>query len=74
MPRAYIAPKEGHEPTDELAREIIEWLNARVAPPKKLRGGLRFVETIPKSPSGKILRRVLKDEAKKEDAEPKAKL
>lgn len=32
---------------------------------KRLEGGIDFVDTIPKSPSGKILRRYLKDEAVK---------
>lgn len=32
----------------------------------KLRGGVRVREEIPKSPSGKILRRLLRDEIKKE--------
>ena len=74
VPRAYITPKAGIEPSEELAQEITEWLNSKVAPPKKLRGGLRFIEAIPKSPSGKILRRVLKDQVKKEEGAPKAKL
>jgi acyl-CoA synthetase (AMP-forming)/AMP-acid ligase II len=48
----------------QQAREIIDWLNSRVASHKKLRGGIRFVETIPKSASGKILRRALKAQIK----------
>jgi len=32
-----------------------------------LRGGVRFTDEIPKSVSGKILRRVLKAEAEKEE-------
>jgi acyl-CoA synthetase (AMP-forming)/AMP-acid ligase II len=40
------------------AGEIMEWLAARVAPFKKVRR-LEVVESIPKSASGKILRRVL---------------
>ncbi len=36
-----------------------------VAPHKRLRGGVRFVPEVPKNPSGKILRRVLREEAKK---------
>jgi len=31
-----------------------------VSPQKRLRGGVQFVDSIPKNPSGKILRRVLK--------------
>lgn len=33
---------------------------------KKLRGGVVFLSAIPKSPSGKILRRELRELAKKE--------
>lgn len=44
------------------------WLGGRVSPPKRLRGGVRFVDVIPKSQSGKILRRVLKEQAKAEQA------
>jgi acyl-CoA synthetase (AMP-forming)/AMP-acid ligase II len=67
VPRAYVVRRGGLsavEPTD--AAEIIAWLNGKVANHKKLRGGIKFVETIPKSVSGKILRRVLKEQAKKE--------
>ncbi len=38
---------------------VNQWLDARVANHKKLRGGLYIVAEIPKSPSGKILRREL---------------
>jgi 4-coumarate--CoA ligase len=66
IPRAYVVLKPGIEETEARAKDIIEWLNAKVAPPKE----------VPKSQAGKILRRVLKEQAKKEDeAEtPKAKL
>jgi len=37
---------------------IMEFVAERVAPHKRIRY-LEFVDTIPKSPSGKILRRVL---------------
>jgi len=36
----------------------------RVSSPKRLRGGIKFVDSIPKTPSGKILRRVLRDRLK----------
>jgi 4-coumarate--CoA ligase len=48
-------------------------LNGKVAPHKKLRGGVKFVDEIPKSASGKILRRLLKAKALEEEA-AKAKL
>jgi acyl-CoA synthetase (AMP-forming)/AMP-acid ligase II len=43
---------------EAAANEIIEFVAARVAPYKKIRK-LEFVSEIPKSPAGKILRRVL---------------
>ena len=64
-PRAYIVLAGGMaRASKEQRRSIISWLNERVAHHKKLRGGLEFVESIPKSASGKILRRVLKEQAK----------
>jgi acyl-coenzyme A synthetase/AMP-(fatty) acid ligase len=41
---------------------------------KRLEGGIVFVDTIPKNASGKILKRILRDQAKEEMAGPKAKL
>jgi acyl-coenzyme A synthetase/AMP-(fatty) acid ligase len=41
--------------------EIAAWVAERVAPHKKLRGGVFVLDVIPKSASGKILRRVLVD-------------
>lgn len=68
VPLAFIVrPQKGQSgEIDDIrqARNIIDWLNSRVASHKKLRGGVRFVETIPKSASGKILRRLLKDQLK----------
>lgn len=74
VPRAYVVVKAGSDETEERAKDIIEWLAAKVAPPKRLRGGLRFAKEIPKSASGKILRRVLIEKVRKEEAAPKAKL
>lgn len=67
VPRAYIVRKGGRTAVQKGDDEkIIQWMNRKVANHKKLRGGIRFVDSIPKSVSGKILRRVLKEEAKKE--------
>ncbi|RMJ25493.1 Phenylacetyl-CoA ligase [Aspergillus sp. HF37] len=59
---------------DQEARNIVQWLEGKVAQHKRLRGGVRFVNEIPKSVSGKILRRVLKAQVKEEAKAPKAKL
>jgi acyl-CoA synthetase (AMP-forming)/AMP-acid ligase II len=69
LPRAYIVGAPGYECDDKLAEELHKWLNERVAPHKKLRGGIRFAEAVPKSNAGKILRRVLVEQAKAEEAE-----
>ena len=67
VPRAYIVRKGGMKAVEKGDdQKIISWLSAKVANHKKLRGGVRFVDAVPKSASGKILRRILKDEAKKE--------
>jgi len=63
---------EGKQGNEE---EIVRWLGERVAGHKQLRGGVRFVDAIPKSASGKILRRLLKDDILKEkEGKIKAKL
>jgi acyl-coenzyme A synthetase/AMP-(fatty) acid ligase len=41
---------------------------------KQLTGGVVFLEEIPKSPSGKILKRVLREWAEAEEKDSKAKL
>ena len=66
VPRAYIVPAPGVEGGRKTEENIVEWLRAKVANHKRLRGGVRFVDEIPKSASGKILRRVLKIRAQEE--------
>lgn len=66
VPRAFIVPKPGVEGSPQIAQDVIQWLQARVASHKRLRGGVRFVDEIPKSASGKILRRLLKTKAQEE--------
>jgi 4-coumarate--CoA ligase len=40
---------------------ITSWVAERIANHKRLRGGVQVVDAIPKSPSGKILRRLVRD-------------
>lgn len=60
LPRAYIvlAPGAVLSPADVAA-----WVHARVSPHKRLRGGVVAVAAIPKSPAGKVLRRLLVQES-----------
>jgi 4-coumarate--CoA ligase len=67
LPRAYVVPAKGHAHGPDLEREVCDWLHRKVAPHKRLRGGIRFVDEIPKSTAGKVLRRVLAEQAKKEE-------
>ena len=53
VPKAFVVLKG-----EATEAEIKEFVAARVAPYKKIRQ-VEFIEQIPKSPSGKILRRVL---------------
>ncbi|HEC10691.1 MAG TPA: 4-coumarate--CoA ligase family protein [Acidimicrobiales bacterium] len=58
LPKAFIVLKEGHEAT---AEEIQEFVAGQVAGYKKIRM-VEFIDEIPKSASGKILRRFLRDQ------------
>ena len=66
LPRAYVSLKEGlgfltEDEDDVLQNEIKTFVRDRVAPFKRLEGGVKFIDQIPKSSSGKILRRQLLD-------------
>jgi acyl-CoA synthetase (AMP-forming)/AMP-acid ligase II len=57
IPRAFVVLK-----APASADELMAFVAQRVAPYKKVRR-LDFIDAIPKSPSGKILRRLLRDVA-----------
>ncbi|KAJ5907508.1 hypothetical protein N7495_000190 [Penicillium taxi] len=58
----------------EEAANIVKWIDSKVAHHKRMRGGVYFVPEIPKTPSGKILRRILKQKLKEGSKAFKAKL
>lgn len=58
LPKAFVVRKTDASITED---EIMEFVEENAAPYKKLRGGVEFVDTVPKSQSGKILRRELRD-------------
>ncbi|KAI1764475.1 acetyl-CoA synthetase-like protein [Hypoxylon sp. FL1150] len=70
-PRAYIVP---HPEVKQTEQEIAKWMESKVVYYKRLRGGVKFVDAIPKNPSGKLLRKLLREQAAKEvgDRKPTA--
>jgi 4-coumarate--CoA ligase len=66
LPRAYVVLKPSADKNEVTEDYLKEWVKERVSPYKRINGGAIFIEQIPKSPSGKILRRVLRDLVKRE--------
>lgn len=67
LPRAYVVLQPSVPKTPASAAMIFKFVEDNVISYKKLRGGVRFLDVIPKSPSGKILRRVLRDSVLEEE-------
>jgi len=73
VPRAYVVSQDQAKPVD--IKELMAWFGSRVASYKKLRGGVKLVQHIPKNASGKILRKILKEKAGPEfEAEERLKI
>jgi acyl-CoA synthetase (AMP-forming)/AMP-acid ligase II len=64
IPKAFVVLKGEATPD-----EIMEFVNVRVSPHKRIRR-IEFIDEIPKSLSGKILRRVLVERERRASAEP----
>lgn len=67
VPKAFVvkSPSVGIEENDRvLARQIQKHVEEHKAKYKWITGGIEFIDVIPKSPSGKILRRMLRDKEK----------
>jgi acyl-CoA synthetase (AMP-forming)/AMP-acid ligase II len=65
-PRAYVVRRPGDQGSKLTEAEIQEYVLSRLAKYKALTGGVKFVGAIARNPSGKILKRVLREDAKKE--------
>ncbi|EXJ79692.1 hypothetical protein A1O3_07973 [Capronia epimyces CBS 606.96] len=64
LPKAYVVKSNsiGLEESDAIVkRNILKYVEKEKARYKWLAGGIEFIDVIPKSPSGKILRRLLRD-------------
>ena len=55
---AFVVLKQGHEPSDRLRRELLQTVRHELGPVAVI-GELNFVGLLPKTRSGKIMRRVL---------------
>ncbi|XP_067665299.1 uncharacterized protein [Haliotis asinina] len=58
LPKAFVVMKSGSRTTEQ---ELQDFVKSKVSGTKRLRGGVTFLQEIPKSASGKILRRILRD-------------
>ena len=77
VPKAFVvkSPSVGLEANDRtVIRNIQKHVEQHKASYKWLRGGVEFIDTIPKSPSGKILRRLLRDKERDNRKEKASKL
>ncbi|BGP39960.1 hypothetical protein JCM10449v2_003918 [Rhodotorula kratochvilovae] len=66
FPRAYVVLSAQGKSESDPSSSIQRWMSTKVANYKQLKGGIKLVDSVPKSPSGKLLRRILRDEAKAE--------
>ncbi|KAH9519669.1 hypothetical protein Btru_003281 [Bulinus truncatus] len=58
LPKAFVVRKPGSKVTES---ELVKFVEIRCSTINRLRGGVQFIDEIPKNPSGKILRRILKE-------------
>lgn len=57
LPKAYVVRRPNEDVTEE---DVVKFIEERVAPHKALRGGVEFIDQIPRALTGKILRKQLK--------------
>lgn len=66
LPRAYVVLKEHCKSGRVSEEDVVSWTASRVAKYKQLLGGVMFVDEVPKSPSGKIQRKIIREWAKRD--------
>ena len=66
VPKAFVvkASSVSSQSDEIVAKAILKHVEEHKASYKWLKGGVEFLDAIPKSPSGKILRRLLRDQEK----------
>lgn len=63
--KAYVVLREGSEGSDALAAEIRDWVRTRLSAHEYPRE-VEFVESMPLTTTGKVIRRIFRDRAKEE--------
>ncbi|KAF4974702.1 hypothetical protein FZEAL_8426 [Fusarium zealandicum] len=76
VPKAFVVKSSDAKgkSDDEVTQSINKHVEEHKARHKWLKGGIEFIDDIPKSPSGKILRRLLRDRERQARKEKGAKL
>lgn len=66
VPKAFVVKDASvkDKSDDEISKAIQKHVADHKTDYKKLRGGVEFIDVVPKSASGKILRRLLRDQEK----------
>lgn len=68
LPKAYVVLKQGASADEATGKEILQYVKDKKVRYKWVKE-VEFIQEIPKSASGKILRRVLRDKAKSDGAQ-----
>jgi acyl-coenzyme A synthetase/AMP-(fatty) acid ligase len=71
LPRAYVVLARSHAGAEAptLAGELQEYVAQKLAAHKHLKGGVKFVDALPKNANAKVMRKVLAERARKEAEE-----
>uniref|UniRef100_A0A914EH47 Uncharacterized protein n=1 Tax=Acrobeloides nanus TaxID=290746 RepID=A0A914EH47_9BILA len=70
VPKAFVVKKN----PNLTEQQVYDWVKSKLAPYKWLQGGVEFVDEIPKSAAGKILRRFLREREKNKKIQVASKL
>lgn len=65
-PKAYVVLKQGIEPTKDLGLALLKLVKEKKVRYKWI-AEIEFTDAVPKSPTGKLLRRILKSKDREKD-------
>jgi 4-coumarate--CoA ligase len=63
-PRAFVVRQPNEAGKKVTQEEVVKFVEGKVVHYKRLKGGVKWLDAVPKNPSGKILRRELRDRYK----------